>query len=62
MNFDIKYIENLKTCNFMKIKQVLEIQWGAHSWGHLTRPLNSPGYAMGMPNMLTDKVGPTYQR
>ena len=61
MNFDIKYTKNLKSMNFIKIKQVLGTILGVQSWGHLTRPLNRSGYTMGIPNMPTDKVGPTYQ-
>ena len=54
MNFDIKYTENLKTHNFIKIKQVLEVQWGTQSWGHLARVQDQAGCNLGTSNPLAD--------
>jgi len=62
MNFDIKYTKNLKSMNFIKIKQVLGTILGAQSWGIITETLNQPGCKLGMLSRPTDKVGPTYQR
>ena len=58
MNFDIKNIKNLQIINFIKIKQVLGIILGTLDWGHLTEPLNSPGYALGILIKLADRRGP----
>ena len=58
MNFDIKYTENLKTYNFIKIKQVLEVQWGTQSWGHLARVQDQAGCNLGTLNSSTDVWGP----
>ena len=62
MNFDIKYTKNLKTYNFIKIKQGLGMFLGIQDWGSITELSNHSGYKLEMLNILTDKVGPTYQR
>ena len=54
MNFDIKYTENLKTYNFIKIKQVLEVQWGTQSWGYLARVQDQAGCNLGTLNSSAD--------
>ena len=62
MNFDIKNIKNLQIFNFIKIEQVLGAFLGTQSWGCLTRALDQFGYKLETLSMLSDKVGPTYQR
>ena len=58
MNFDIKYTKNLKSMNFIKIKQVLGTILGAQSQGSIAKAFNQPGYKLEMVNKLADKWDP----
>ena len=62
MNFDIKYTKNLKSMNFIKIKQVLGTILGAQSQGSRVKVTGHLGYTLGAANKPTDRVGPTSQR
>jgi len=48
--------------DFIKIIQTLGAFLGTQSWGCLTRALDQFGYKLETLSMLSDKVGPTYQR
>ena len=58
MNFDIKYATYLQIFNFIKIKQGLGTILGTLDWRHLTEPLNSPGYTLGILIKPADRRGP----
>ena len=58
MNFDIKYTKNLKSMNFIKIKQILGTILGAQSQGSIAKAFNQPGYKLEMVNKLADKWDP----
>ena len=48
--------------DFIKIIQTLGAFLGTQSWGCLTKALDQFGYKLETLSMLSDKVGPTYQR
>jgi len=58
MNFDIKYSKNLKEMNFIKIKEVLETQWGTQSQRSLAKAFNRSGCNLGTFKKQTDRWNP----
>ena len=58
MNFDIKYTKNLKSMNFIKIKQVLGTILGAQNQGSIAKALSQPRYKLGRSSKQTDKWDP----